>query len=94
MILSTNEHNLNNLSPNDLRGLAKCMLAFCDNCPMEEIESSGYNPSSGYSYIGLDNGISIGSFAGRDVEFIVYNFETGEETFYKYYKTAERHVGI
>jgi len=94
MILSTHETNINNLATADLRSLAKCILAYADNCPMHDIEMSGYNSQSGYTYIGVDNGITIGSFAGQDVEFIVHDFETGEETFYQTYLAAVRHVNL
>ena len=49
----------------------------------------GFNSNSGYVYIALDNGISICSMLGRGVEYLVTNFEDGEETFLESYNEAE-----
>jgi hypothetical protein len=49
----------------------------------------GFNPNSGYVYIALENGISICSMLGRDVEFLVTNFNNGEEHFFDTYEEAE-----
>ena len=49
----------------------------------------GFNPNSGYVYIALENGISICSMLGREVEFLVTNFDNGEETFFDNYEEAE-----
>lgn len=50
----------------------------------------GFNPNSGYVYIGLENGISICSMLGREAEFLVTNFEDGQESFFDNYEDAER----
>jgi hypothetical protein len=57
----------------------------------EEImeDGIGFNPNSGYVYIALENGISICSMLGRDVEYLVTNFEDGEEYFFDTYAEAE-----
>ena len=49
----------------------------------------GFNSRSGYVYIALENGISICSMLGRDVEYLVTDFETGEEFFFDEYSEAE-----
>ena len=49
----------------------------------------GFNPNSGYVYIALENGISICSMLGRDVEFLVTDFNNGEEYFFDTYEEAE-----
>lgn len=51
-------------------------------------EGTGFNKMSGYVYITLENGISICSCFGRDVEYLVTDFETGEEYFYETYEKA------
>jgi hypothetical protein len=43
---------------------------------------------SGYVYIALENGISIASCFGQDVDYIKYDFETGEELFFDTYEEA------
>jgi hypothetical protein len=49
----------------------------------------GFNPNSGYVYIALENGISICSMLGKDVEYLVTNFNDGEEHFFDTYEEAE-----
>ena len=49
----------------------------------------GFNPQSGYVYIALENGISICSMLGRDVEYLVTNMNNGEEHFFDSYEKAE-----
>jgi hypothetical protein len=51
----------------------------------------GFNPNSGYTYIALENGISICSRMGRDVEYLVTNMENGEETSFDDYYEAVQH---
>ena len=48
----------------------------------------GFNPNSGYVYIALENGVSICSMLGRDVEFLVADVY-GEEYFFNTYQEAE-----
>lgn len=48
----------------------------------------GFNENSGYVYIALENGISICSMLGREVEYLITNFEDGEETFFDEYEIA------
>ena len=51
-------------------------------------EGTGFNKMSGYVYIALENGISICSCFGREVEYLVTDYETGEEYFYETYEEA------
>tara|TARA_R100000231_G_C5254560_1_gene143784 strand:+ start:236 stop:523 length:288 start_codon:yes stop_codon:yes gene_type:complete len=51
-------------------------------------EGTGFNKMSGYVYIALENGISICSCFGQEVEYLVTDFETGEEYFYETYEEA------
>lgn len=52
----------------------------------------GFNANSGYVYIALENGITICSSFGREVEFLVTNPEDGEETFFDSYSEAEQFI--
>jgi len=74
----------------EAQGLAKCFQAYADNCVEEYITEGGigFNPNSGYVYIALENGVQICSMLGREVEYLVTNFETGEETFFEFYENA------
>ena len=51
-------------------------------------EGTGFNKMSGYVYIALENGISICSQFGMEVEYLVTNYNTGEEYFYETYEEA------
>jgi hypothetical protein len=81
-------HNLENPAYCEAMGLSKVWKAYADECSREDIMQVGFNENSGYVYIALENGITIGSCVGQDVEYITTNFETGEETFYNSYQEA------
>lgn len=86
------ENFVQNLAFLELQGLHKCLEAYKNNCVNMHISQIGFNPNSGYVYIGIeDNGISICSMLGRDVEYLVTDFETGEEEFFDQYEQAEKH---
>lgn len=74
----------------EAKGLAKCFRAYAIHCPSEYIMDGGigFNSNSGYVYIALENGIQICSMLGRDIEYLVTNFETGEEIFHNTYDAA------
>jgi hypothetical protein len=72
----------------EAQGLSKCFQAYADNCAGDEILEVGFNPNSGYTYIALENGVSICSMLGREVEYLVTNFHTGNEYFFKSYEQA------
>jgi hypothetical protein len=74
----------------EAQGIAICFQAYADECAGESIMSVGFNPNSGYVYIALENGVSICSMFGRGVEYLVTNFEDGEETFLESYSEAEQ----
>jgi hypothetical protein len=90
-----NTHLENNLGSYlaycEAKGIGKCFLAYAENCSTEEIMMIGFNPNSGYTYIALENGISICSSMGGDVEYLVTDMNSGEETFYDTYREAENH---
>jgi hypothetical protein len=69
-------------------GLSKCFAAYADNCAGEYIMEVGFNPNSGYTYIALENGLSICSMLGRDVEYIVTDFDNGNEMLFDNYDEA------
>ena len=72
----------------EAQGLAKCFQAYADNCAGEDIMQVGFNPNSGYVYIALENGVTICSMLGREVEYLTTNFDNGEETFFDSYEVA------
>lgn len=69
-------------------GLSKCFEAYASIG--EEIMDGGigFNPNSGYTYIALENGISICSMMGRSIEYLVTDFNDGEEHFFDTYHEA------
>jgi hypothetical protein len=69
-------------------GLSKCFAAYADNCAGEDINTIGFNPNSGYTYIALENGLQICSMLGREVEYLITDSNTGEETFFDSYEEA------
>lgn len=78
----------------EAKGFSKVFMAYANECSREEIMEIGFNPNSGYVYIALENGISICSNMGQRVEFLVTNFNNGEETFYDSYKEAQNHESV
>ncbi len=90
----TNTLTINGLTENiaycEAIGLSKCFMAYA--LIGEDImeDGVGFNSNSGYIYIALENGVSICSMLGRNVEYLVTDFENGEETFYETYQEAEQ----
>ena len=78
----------------EAKGLGKIFMAYANECPSEEIMGIGFNPHSGYVYIALENGISICSCMGQQVDYLVTNFYNGKETFYDTYKEALEHESV
>lgn len=76
----------------EAKGLSLCFAAYSEfaigECIMEG--GIGFNPNSGYTYIALENGISICSMMGRSVEYIVCHPETSDEIFCETYEDAEQ----
>lgn len=79
---------INKLGTSDIRSLELVLKAYRENAHREEIEDIGFNENSGYVYIYLENGISICSCFGNDVEYFVTDFETGDEALYEDYNDA------
>jgi hypothetical protein len=84
-----NYYNLENPAYCEAKGLSKVFGAYADNCSREYIFAVGFNANSGYVYIALENGISICSMLGGDVEYLVTDFDSGEEYFFDTYEEAE-----
>lgn len=74
-------YNLQNPAYLEAKGLSKVWKAYAEECPREDIMEVGFNTMSGYVYIALENGCFISSAFGQDVEYIITDFETGEEFF-------------
>jgi len=84
-----NYYNLENPAYCEAKGLSKVHEAYANECPCEDIMEVGFNENSEYVYIALENGISIGSLLGNDVEYLVTDFEDGTEYFLDTYQEAE-----
>jgi hypothetical protein len=71
-------------------GISKVFAAYAEHCVQEEIMYGGvgFNPNSGYVYIALENGVTICSMLGNEVEYLVTNFDTGNEYFFDTYEEA------
>ena len=61
-------------------GKSKVWMAYAEHFANEEILEEGFNPNSGYVYLTLDN-VTIASAFGQPVEYIVFDFEEGQEMF-------------
>lgn len=86
------ENFIKNLAFLELQGLHKCIEAYKNNCVGYEISQIGFNANSGYVYIALEeNAICICSMLGRSVEYLITDFETGEEEFFDDYEEAVKH---
>jgi len=73
----------------EAQGLGLCFSAYADECAGGDILEIGFNPNSGYVYIALENGVSICCAFGRGVEYLVTEWENGEEHFFDSYHEAE-----
>tara|TARA_R110000824_G_scaffold157317_1_gene330747 strand:+ start:280 stop:561 length:282 start_codon:yes stop_codon:yes gene_type:complete len=79
---------LNDLGSSDFESWVLVNTAFNWYCKGEDIVECGFNKQSGYVYIALENGISIASCFGQSVEYIVTNYENGDEYFLENYTDA------
>lgn len=78
----------------EAKGMSKVWMAYADNCAGEYIMEVGFNSQSGYVYIALENGVCIGSNTGGDVEYIVTDFNNGDEFFFDDYETALKQMEV
>lgn len=84
--------NLNELGASELLSFRLVLEAYQNDAFMIEIFETGFNLNTGYIYISLENNITIASCFGQSVDFIVYDFETGEEHFFDTYLEAEQYI--
>jgi hypothetical protein len=80
--------DLTKLGTSDLLSLEIVIREYNNNARGEEIMESNFNTESGYVYIALENGIQIASSFGQDVEYIIFDFESGEEHYFDTYTEA------
>jgi hypothetical protein len=73
----------------EAHGLSQVFAAYANECATEWIMEVGFNENSGYVYIALENGVSICSMLGREVDYIVTDFEDGEEHLFDSYEEAQ-----
>ena len=79
---------MNSLGQLDMASYINVCIDYMKYAPREEIMEVGFNTNSGYVYIALENGITIASAFNQEVEYIITNFETGEEHFCETYDAA------
>jgi len=90
------EFDLNTMGSMDIESMHIVIKAFRDLNSNEYIMDggTGFNTNSGYVYIALENGITLASCFGQSVDYIVSDFDTGEEYFCDTYKEADNHLAI
>ena len=81
-------HNYENMGSLDKKSLELVWKAYNDTRLNEEIFEIGFNLSSGNVYIALENGVSIASCFGQPVDYIVTDYNNGEEFFFDTYDEA------
>ena len=84
------QFDLNKMGYQDIYSMHLVINAYVDLDKCEDIFETGFNTSSGYVYIALENGIQIVSCFASDVQYIVTDMETGEEFFLDSYIEAEK----
>ena len=84
------EFDLNTMGSADIESMHIVIKAFRDLNSNEYIMEggTGFNTSSGYVYIALENGITLASCFGQSVDYIVTDYDTGEEHFSDTYEEA------
>tara|TARA_R110000796_G_scaffold19885_5_gene59479 strand:- start:723 stop:1025 length:303 start_codon:yes stop_codon:yes gene_type:complete len=76
--------NLEVMGSSDVESMHKVLDAFRKLDTKEKYimeGGTGFNTTSGYVYIALENGVTIASCFGQDVEYIATNYDDGEEFF-------------
>jgi hypothetical protein len=92
-ILATATEKSINFAYCEANGLSKCFEAYADYATGENILEIGFNPNSGYVYISLEDiNMSICSMLGQDVEYLVLNFDNGEEYFFETFSEAQNKI--
>ena len=87
--------NFDKMGSSEKHSLELVWKAYNDNTNgLEEIFEIGFNTNSGYVYIALECNIQIASCFGQEVDFIVTDFETGDEFFFDTYKEADEKLAL
>ena len=87
-------YNLNSVALYEARGLAKCWEAYAKHATNEGVMVMGVNDHTGYVFLMLENGITIGSQFGKDVEFIIFDCEADDELFFDDYEEAYNNSNV
>lgn len=87
--MSYKVHNLDAPAVLEAKSLSLCWEAYARFAAREDIEVIGFNDQTGYVYIALGNGITIASKFAQEVEYIVFDHDTDQETFHDSYIDAE-----
>lgn len=90
------EFDLNTMGYMDIESMHIVIKAYRDLDSNEYIMDggTGFNTNSGYVYIALENGITLASCFGHSVDYIVTDYETGEEYFYDTYEEADNRLCV
>jgi hypothetical protein len=83
---------INRVAYLEAKGKSLIWLAYANHFASEDIIEEGFNPNSGYVYIALENGITIASAFGQDVDYITYNFDTDEELIFGSFDELETYL--
>jgi hypothetical protein len=79
------ENNLgNSLAFCEARGISRCFIVYARKFAGEEIMEVGFNPNSGYTYLAMENGITIASMLGRSITYFVYDDKGEKEVSYEW----------
>lgn len=76
----------------DAKSKSIVWAAYAENFAGEEIMEEGFNINSGYVYIALENCVTIASAFGQPVEYIVFDFEEGQEIFFYSIEELNAHL--
>jgi len=90
--MKTTKEFIESLGSADFQSWLLIQEAYKNNAFKEEIMECGFNTNSGYVYIALENGICIASSFGQAVDYIITDFETGEESFFDTYQDAIKNI--
>ena len=88
------QFDLDIMGSSDIESMHKVIEAYrkLDNNEWIMEGGTGFNTNSGYVYIALENGISICSCFGQSVDYLVTDYEDGEESFFDTYEEAEEYL--
>ena len=79
---------IKDLGSSDFESWILVQQAYKEHTFNKDIMECGFNKNTGYVYIALENGVQIASCFGQDVDYITYDFETGDEKFFNTYEEA------